>query len=165
MSNAALKDLFIDEMRDTYSSETQVLENIGKMADAANSPQLKKAFKDHKQQSRRHLDRLTQAFEHLKVSPQGNTCEATEGLVTEVKEVLDESMPKALLDVALVMGAQKIEHYETASYGSLRSVAESCGLEEVARLLDQTLQEEKAQDERLTKLAHSEVNKAAASAS
>lgn len=99
------------------------------------------------------------------MSPEGNHCEATEGLIAEVKEVLGEDMPKSLLDVALVMGAQKVEHYEIASYGSLRSVAESCGLTEIAGLLDETLQEEKTQDEKLTKLADGELNKAAASAS
>ena len=164
MANATLKHLFIEEMRDTYSSETQVLQNFGTMAAAATSPKLKQVFQAHERESRTHLERLTRAFDHLLTSPEGNTCEATQGLLAEVKEVLGEGMPKELLDVALVMGAQKIEHYEIASYGSLKAIAESCSLDPIATLLGETLEEEKAQDAKLTQLAESDVNKAAAAA-
>ena len=157
-----LKDLFIEEMRDTYSSETQSAANLDKMIQAATSPQLKQLFQAHQQESRSHLDRLRQAFQILAVAPEGNFCEATQGLVKEAQEVMGEGLPGELLDVALVMAAQKVEHYEIASYGSLHSVAMSCGLDDIGTLLEQTLQEEKATDQKLTSLAETEVNKTAA---
>ena len=163
MAVQSLKDLLIEEMRDTYSSETQTAKNLEKMIQAAHSPTLKQAFQTHQQESKQHLQRLTQAFQMLNTSPEGNFCEATQGLVEEAEEVMDEGMAPELLDVALVMAAQKVEHYEIASYGSLHAVAMSCGLTDVANLLEQTLTEEKATDEKLTKLAESEINKSATS--
>lgn len=163
MPQKTLKDLFIEEMRDTYSSETQTAANLIKMIQATTSPQLKQLFQAHQVESRQHVKRLTQGFQKLGVSPEGNFCEATQGLVKEAEEVMGESLPGELLDVALVMAAQKVEHYEIASYGSLHAVALSCGLSEVAKLLEQTLQEEKATDEKLTAIAESEINKTAAS--
>lgn len=163
MAQKTLKDLFIEEMRDTYSSETQTAANLVKMIQVTTSPQLKQLFQAHQEESRQHVERLTQAFQTLGVSPEGNFCEATQGLVKEAEEVMGEGLPGELLDVALVMAAQKVEHYEIASYGSLHAVASSCGLTDVAKLLEQTLTEEKAADEKLTGLAESEINKTAAS--
>ena len=163
MAQKTIKDLFTEEMRDTYSSETQTAANLAKMIQAATSPQLKQLLQTHQGESRQHVERLKQAFQKLGVSPEGNFCEATEGLVAEAEQVMAEGLPGELLDVALVMAAQKVEHYEIASYGSLHAVALSCGLGDVAKLLEQTLQEEKAADEKLTKLAESEINKTAAS--
>jgi ferritin-like metal-binding protein YciE len=163
MTPKTIRDLFIEELRDTYSSETQTAANLEKMIEAATSPQLKQLFKTHQQESRQHLDRLKQAFQMLKSSPEGNFCEATEGLVKEAQEVMGEGMSGELLDVALVMAAQKVEHYEIASYGSLHAVALSCGLNDVAKLLEQTLAEEKTTDGKLTQIAETEINKIAAS--
>ncbi len=132
------------------------------MVQAATSPKLKQLFQAHQQESRSHLDRLKHAFQILAVSPEGNFCEPTQGLVKEAQEVLGEGLPGEILDVALVMAAQKIEHYEIASYGSLHSVAMSCGLENVGMLLEQTLYEEKADDQKLTDLAESDINETAA---
>jgi ferritin-like metal-binding protein YciE len=160
-----LKDLLIEEMRDTYSSETQIVDGLEEMAEAATSPNLKLAFQTHLKETQNQVERLKQAFTHLGADPEGNTCEATEGLIAEAQEVMDEDMPGELLDVALVLAAQKVEHYEIASYGALKTIAQECGETEVANLLGQTLEEEKATDEKLTQLAETEINKAAASAS
>jgi ferritin-like metal-binding protein YciE len=155
-----IKDLLIEEMRDTYSSETQILEGLGAMADAATSPNLKQAFQTHRQETANQVERLKQAFKHLGADPDGNTCEATQGLIAEAEEVMEEGLPNELLDVALVMAAQKVEHYEIASYGSLKTIAQDCGESEVAALLGKTLEEEK-----LTRLAETEINKTAIAAS
>jgi ferritin-like metal-binding protein YciE len=156
-----IRDLLIEEVRDTYSSETQILEGLGAMAEAATSPNLKQAFQTHRQETQNQVERLKRAFEHLGADPEGNTCEATQGLIAEAEEVMDEGLPGELLDVALVMAA----HYEIASYGSLKTIAQDCGESEVAALLGQTLEEEKATDEKLTRLAETEINKRAIAAS
>ncbi|MET0430169.1 MAG: ferritin-like domain-containing protein [Microvirga sp.] len=158
-----LKDLLIEELRDTYSSETQIVDGLEEMAEAATSPNLKLAFQTHLKETQNQIERLKQAFAHLDADPEGNTCEATEGLIAEAQEVMDDELSDELLDVALVLAAQKVEHYEIASYGGLKTIAEECGETEVAALLGQTLEEEKATDEKLTQLAETEINKAAVS--
>ncbi|MET0529812.1 MAG: ferritin-like domain-containing protein [Microvirga sp.] len=160
-----LRDLLIEEMRDTYSSETQILQGLAEMAEAATSQSLKTAFLNHHSETQTHVERLNQAFEQLRADPDGNTCEATEGLIAEAQEIMEEELPGELLDVALIMAAQKVEHYEIASYGSLRAIAKECGESVVASLLTQTLDEEKATDEKLTRLAETEINKKAVKAS
>ena len=161
MSKEALKDLLIEELQDAYSSETQILEALPAMAEAASSPQLKQAFQTHLQETDRQVKRLEQIFQILQADPAGNTCEATQGLIEEAEEIMDQGLSPEVLDVALIMAAQKVEHYEIASYGSLRTLAETCGMTDVAKLLDETLSEEKATDEKLTQLAESEVNQRA----
>ncbi|CAO3361681.1 ferritin-like domain-containing protein [Azospirillum sp. A26] len=161
MSKEALKDLLIEELQDAYSSETQILEALPAMADAASSPQLKQAFQTHLKETDGQVKRLEQIFQILQADPTGNTCEATQGLIEEAEEIMEEGLSPEVLDVALIMAAQKVEHYEIASYGSLRTLAETCGLTDVAKLLDETLSEEKATDEKLTQLAEGEVNQRA----
>ncbi|MCW2241202.1 YciE/YciF ferroxidase family protein [Azospirillum canadense] len=161
MSEQALKDLFIKELQDTYSSETQILEALPAMADAASSPQLKQAFQTHLKETDGQIKRLDRIFQMLKADPGGNTCEATQGLVEEAEEIMEEGLPAEVLDVALIMAAQKVEHYEIASYGSLRTLAETCGMTDVAKLLEETLEEEKATDQKLNQLAEGEVNQRA----
>lgn len=161
MSKEALKDLLIEELQDAYSSETQILEALPAMADAASSPQLKQAFQTHLQETDGQVKRLEQIFQILQADPAGNTCEATQGLIEEAEEIMDQGFSPEVLDVALIMAAQKVEHYEIASYGSLRTLAETCGMTDVAKLLDETLSEEKATDEKLTQLAEGEVNQRA----
>ncbi|AWU95579.1 DUF892 family protein [Azospirillum melinis] len=161
MSKEALKDLLIEELQDAYSSETQILEALPAMADAASSPQLKQAFQTHLQETDGQVKRLEQIFQILQADPAGNTCEATQGLIEEAEEIMDQGLSPEVLDVALIMAAQKVEHYEIASYGSLRTLAETCGMTDVAKLLDETLSEEKATDEKLTQLAEGEVNQRA----
>lgn len=161
MSKEALKDLLIEELQDAYSSETQILEALPAMAEAASSPQLKQAFQTHLQETDGQVKRLEQIFQILQADPAGNTCEATQGLIEEAEEIMDKGLSPEVLDVALIMAAQKVEHYEIASYGSLRTLAETCGMTDVAKLLDETLSEEKATDEKLTQLAEGEVNQRA----
>ncbi|PWC75975.1 ferritin-like domain-containing protein [Azospirillum sp. TSH64] len=161
MSKEALKDLLIEELQDAYSSETQILEALPAMADAASSPQLKQAFQTHLQETDGQVKRLEQIFQILQADPAGNTCEATQGLIEEAEEIMDQGLSPEVLDVALIMAAQKVEHYEIASYGSLRTLAETCGMTDVAKLLDETLSEEKATDDKLTQLAEGEVNQRA----
>ncbi|PWC50840.1 ferritin-like domain-containing protein (plasmid) [Azospirillum melinis] len=161
MSKEALKDLLIEELQDAYSSETQILEALPAMADAASSPQLKQAFQTHLKETDGQVKRLEQIFQILQADPAGNTCEATQGLIEEAEEIMDQGLSPEVLDVALIMAAQKVEHYEIASYGSLRTLAETCGMTDVAKLLDETLSEEKATDEKLTRLAEGEVNQRA----
>jgi ferritin-like metal-binding protein YciE len=158
MSEQALKELLIEELRDTYSAETQILEALPKMADAASSPELKQAFQTHLQETQGQVKRLEQIFQILGEDPKGNTCEATQGLIEEAEEVMGEDFPPEVLDVALVMNAQKVEHYEIASYGSLRTLAETVGMQDIAKLLDETLEEEKATDAKLTSLAEGNIN-------
>ena len=161
MSKEALKDLLIEELQDAYSSETQILEALPAMAEAASSPQLKQAFQTHLQETDGQVKRLERIFQMLQADPTGNTCEATQGLIEEAEEIMDEGLSPEVLDVALIMAAQKVEHYEIASYGSLRTLAETCGMTDIAKLLDETLSEEKATDDKLTQLAEGEINQRA----
>ncbi|WP_246472440.1 ferritin-like domain-containing protein [Azospirillum tabaci] len=158
MSEQALKELLIKELQDTYSSETQIIEALPAMVEAASSPQLKQAFETHLRETDGQVKRLEQIFQILRAEPGGNTCEATQGLIEETEEIIDEGLPAEVLDVALIMAAQKVEHYEIASYGSLRTLAETCGMTDVARLLEQTLEEEKATDQKLNQLAEGDIN-------
>jgi ferritin-like metal-binding protein YciE len=158
MSEQALKELLIEELQDTYSAETQIVEALPKMANAASSSELKQAFQSHLAETEGQVKRLEQIFQILKADPGGNTCEATQGLIEEAEELIGGGHPPEVLDVALIMAAQKVEHYEIASYGSLRTLAETCGMTDVARLLEQTLEEEKATDQKLNQLAEGGVN-------
>lgn len=146
MSEQALRDLLSEELQDTYSSETQIVAALPKMAEAATSTVLKQAFQTHLQETQNQVKRLELIFQKLQADPEGNTCEATQGLIAEAEEVIGEGLPGEVLDVALVMSAQKVEHYEIASYGSLRTLAQTCGLTDIAQLLEETLEEEKATD-------------------
>ncbi|QQP91662.1 ferritin-like domain-containing protein [Skermanella sp. TT6] len=161
MSEQALKALLIEELQDTYSAETQITQALPKMADAASSQELKQAFQTHLQETQGQVKRLEQVFKILQADPGGNTCEATQGLIEEAEEVMSQGHPPEVLDVALVMAAQKVEHYEIASYGALRTLAETCGMTDVANLLEQTLNEEKATDQKLNQLAEGGINQRA----
>lgn len=158
MSEQALKELLVKELQDTYSSETQIIEALPAMVEAASSPQLKQAFETHLRETDGQVKRLEQIFQILQAEPGGNTCEATQGLIEETEEIIDQGLPAEVLDVALIMAAQKVEHYEIASYGSLRTLAETCGMTDIARLLEQTLEEEKATDQKLNQLAEGDIN-------
>lgn len=157
-----IKDLLIEELRDTWSAENQLLEALPQMAEAASSPTLRQAFETHQRETEQQVERLRQAAQMLGTDPEGNDCEAMEGLVAEAEEILEEHEEGPVRDAALIAAAQKVEHYEIASYGTLCALAKSCGMQEVADLLAQTLQEEKATDDKLTQLAEQEVNPAAA---
>lgn len=155
------KSLMIEALQDAYSAETQLLEALPQMAESAHSPALRQAFEEHLAETRGHVDRLERAAEMLDADVEGEECEAMEGLTAEAEEIMDDHDEGPVRDAALVGAAQKVEHYEIATYGTLCAMAKAAGMQEVADLLGQTLAEEKAADERLTKLAEREINPAA----
>ncbi len=150
-----LKDLLIEEMQDLLHAENQLVSALPKMAKAAHEPKLKTAFQDHLEETKGHVERLKQAFELLGAKAKAKPCKAMLGLVTEGKETIDEGKSKdeTVADLALIVAAQKVEHYEISGYGSLRSFAEQLGESKVAKLLSQTLAEEENADKLLTKLS------------
>jgi len=161
MALNTLQDLLVEELKDTYSSETQIVKALPKMAQAATSPQLKAAFEKHLVETQNQVKRLEQIFQQLGESPEGNDCEATEGLVKEGEELMGEQADPQVLDAGLIAAAQKVEHYEIASYGTLTTWAKELGHTQIADLLGQTLNEEKTTDEALTALAESRINSSA----
>ncbi|MGG5808079.1 ferritin-like domain-containing protein [Falsiroseomonas sp. CW058] len=158
---ADFKTLIGELMQDTYSAETQLIEALPEMAEAASTPRLKQAFEMHLQQTERQVERLERAAKLMGIELDGEDCEAMEGLIAEAEEIVDEHDEGPIRDAAMIVAAQKVEHYEIAAYGSLCTMAKAAGMTEVAELLGQTLAEEKDTDEQLTQLAESEVNPAA----
>jgi ferritin-like metal-binding protein YciE len=152
----------IEELNDLLNAEQQLIEALPEMADAASQGRLKAAFKSHLAQTRTHEKRVSQALRLLKEKPGGKTCEAMEGLLEEGQELMSSGEPGALLDAMLITAAQKVEHYEIATYGTARTYAQVLGERGVARLLDQTLREEKAADKKLTVIAEGAINTRAA---
>jgi ferritin-like metal-binding protein YciE len=156
-----IKDLLTMELQDTYSAETQILEALPQMEEAASTPSLKQAFQKHLQQTQKQVERLEEVCKILGIEPEGETCEAMEGLVEEGEEIIDEFDEGPVLDAALIAAAQKVEHYEIAAYGTLCAMLKAMGETKAAELMGQTLQEEKDTDDLLTGLAEREVNPAA----
>jgi ferritin-like metal-binding protein YciE len=157
----SLQDLFVDQLKDLYSAENQLIRALPKMAKAASNPELRAGFEEHLEQTRGHAERLERICEQLDVTPKGKKCVAMEGLIEEGKELLEEDAAPAVLDAGLIAAAQKVEHYEIAGYGTARTWAQMLGHEEAVRLLEETLDEEKATDEKLTQLAEQSVNEEA----
>ena len=155
------KSLMGELLQDTYSAETQLLEALPEMAEAASTPALRKAFEDHLQMTQRQVERLEEVAEMMGVDPDGEDCEAMEGLIAEAEEIVNDHEEGPVRDAALISAAQKVEHYEIAAYGTLTAMAKAAGLREAADLLAQTLKEEKDTDEQLTELAEREVTPAA----
>lgn len=161
MAVKTIDDMFLSELQDIYHAEKQLTRALPKMAKAASSPELKQAFESHLEETKGQIDRLEQVFQLLDKRSRGKKCEAMEGLIEEAKEQMEEIEDPAVLDCALVIAAQKVEHYEIAGYGSMHALAKALGQTEIAALLSETLSEEKAADEKLTKLAAGSVNKKA----
>jgi ferritin-like metal-binding protein YciE len=159
-----LQDLFVEELRDIYNAENQLIKALPKMAKAASSEELRKAFEDHLEQTRGHAERLEQVFEQLGEKARGKKCVAMEGLIEEGKELMEMEAEDSVLDAALIGAAQKVEHYEMATYGTLRTWATILGHEDAADLLQQTLDEEGEADKLLTDIAEELVNLQAAGA-
>ena len=159
-----LSDLYKEELKDLYSAESQLVAALPKMAKAASSPDLKKAFESHLEETKVQIQRLEQVFEEIEGSPRGKRCKAMEGLVEEGAELIKEKadFEPAVLDAALIGAAQRIEHYEIAAYGTVRTFAQQLGYTKAVNLLQQTLDEESAADEKLTTLAVSGINQQAA---
>ena len=147
--------MFVEELKDLYSAENQLLKALPKMAKAATSKALKAGFEKHLKQTEGHVARLEQVCESLGVSPKGKKCKAMEGLVEEGSEVIEEDAEPEVKDAALIAAAQRVEHYEIAGYGCVRTYAELLGNSKAAKLLQQTLDEEGDTDKSLTKLAES----------
>ena len=158
-----LKALLVDEMEDLLHAEKQIVKALPKMAKAAHSPQLRQAFDDHLEKTRGHVERLRQGFEMLNVKAKAQTCKGMQGLIEEGEETIDEGKDRdpATADLALIIAAQKVEHYEISSYGSLRTLANRIGEMQVARLLADTESEEQQADELLTDVAQPLFAKAA----
>lgn len=149
----SLKDLLIEELKDLYSAETQLVRALPKMAKAATNTDLQDGFTVHLEQTKGHVARLERALEILGESPKGKTCHAMEGLIEEGKEAIDGTGADAVKDANLIGAAQRVEHYEIAAYGTARAFAEAVGADAVAKLLKATLDEETATDRKLTSLA------------
>lgn len=152
MSAENLKELFVEEVRDIYDAEKQLVKALPKMAKAAESAELRGAFEEHLEITRAHVGRLEEVFKLLGVAARGKTCEGMKGLIEEGQEAMEE-MEGTVLDAALIASAQKVEHYEIATYGTLATFAEVLGMEDAKDLLGQTLDEEKEADEKLTEIA------------
>jgi ferritin-like metal-binding protein YciE len=160
MQKTSLHELYIDELRDLYSAETQLVKALPKMAKASTNPELRQGFEEHLRQTTEHVSRLEQIFEELEEKPSGKKCVGMEGLIKEGAEVIDEDYSDEVRDAALIGAAQRVEHYEIAAYGTVKALAELMGHGEQVSLLDQTLQEETETDEKLTELS-AEVNELA----
>jgi ferritin-like metal-binding protein YciE len=158
MSLDTLEKLYMNELRDLYSAENQLLKALPKMAKGASSPDLKDAFQKHLEQTKGHVERLEELFEQLDESPKGKTCQAMKGLIEEGSEILKEEGEESVRDAGMIVAAQKVEHYEIASYGSVRTFANLLGQDEAARLLQSTLDEESETNEILNRLAETVVN-------
>jgi ferritin-like metal-binding protein YciE len=149
----SLRDLFIEELRDLYSAENQLIKALPKMAAAATDSQLKQAFADHLEQTENHAARLEQIFETLDEKPTGETCQAMEGLIKEGSQMINADGDSVVIDSGLIGAAQRVEHYEMAGYGTARSLAQRLGENEAVELLQETLDEESEADTLLTEIA------------
>lgn len=157
MEHQALKELYVDELKDIYNAENQLVKALPKMAKAASSDDLRAGFEEHLEQTRGHVQRLEQIFKALGEKPTGKKCKGMEGLVAEGQEMMGEDFEDDLMDAALISAAQRVEHYEIAAYGTVRTYAELLGEDEAVTLLEQTLEEEKETDQKLSDLA-SDIN-------
>ena len=153
MEMESLRDLFVDELKDLYSAENQILKALPKMIKKASSKELKSGFEQHLKETQVHVERLEKIFEELDESPRGKKCKGMEGIIADGKELMEEDAEPDVMDAGLIGAAQHVEHYEIASYGCVRTYAELMGESEMVNLLEKTLEEEKATDEKLTALA------------
>lgn len=157
-----LDDLFHHELKDLYSAEKQLVKALPQMARAATNTELQKGFEDHLEQTKGHVDRLEQVGKDLGLSLGGHTCKAMEGLIEEGKDLISEDANADVRDAGLIGAAQRVEHYEIAGYGTARALAERLGHTSAVELLTATLEEEKENDQKLTELARTTINEAAA---
>jgi ferritin-like metal-binding protein YciE len=148
-----LKELYVNELKDLYSAESQLVKALPKMARAASSEELRQGFEEHLEQTKGHVQRLEKIFQTLGESPKGKKCKGMEGLVEEGAEFMEEDFEGSVMDAALIGAAQRVEHYEIAAYGTASAFAVELGQSEQASLLNETLEEEKETDEKMTKLA------------
>ncbi len=164
MASSTLHDAFIEELRDTYNAEKQLTKALPRLAKAAVSPQLRRAFEAHLAETQKQITRLEQVFGSIGEKPRGKHCDGIAGIIEEGKAIMKEDMDDATMDACLIAAGQRAEHYEMAAYGTLVAWAEVMGHEDAARLLQQTLDEEKAADKKLSALADGGINQVAADA-
>jgi ferritin-like metal-binding protein YciE len=153
-----LEELLVDELKDLYNAENQLVKALPKMAKAATAPELKRAFEKHLEETRRQVERLDEIGQAMDIRMTGKKCKGMEGLIEEGKEIMEEDLDENAIDAGLIGAAQKAEHYEIAGYGTARAHAALLGFNKVARLLQQTLNEETAADKKLTQIAESVIN-------
>lgn len=158
MKLETLHDLYVDELKDLYNAENQLLKALPRMAKAATAPELAQAFTDHLKETKGQVDRLERIFKKLDASPKGKACKAMQGLLEEGKQVMTDDADPAVTDAALIAAAQRVEHYEMAGYGCVRTFARLLGYDQAADLLQETLDEEGAADKKLTVLAETVIN-------
>jgi ferritin-like metal-binding protein YciE len=159
-----LHDAFIDELRDTYDAEKQLTKALPKLAKASSNPQLRQAFESHLKETLGHVERLEQVFGSLNEKVRGKHCDGVAGIIEEGKSIMEEDFDDTTMDACLIAAGQRAEHYEMAAYGTLVAWAQAMGHMDAARLLQQTLDEEKAADKKLSSLAESGINQRAADA-
>lgn len=164
MAVKSLDDLFVSELRDIYHAEKQLLKALPKMVRTTSDNKLQKAFEEHLEETEGQVERLEGIFDELDLAKRGKHCSAMEGLIEEAKEIMDEVKDSAVLDAALITAAQKVEHYEIASYGSLIALGKMLGNKKATKLLEQTLEQERNADKLLTDLANDRINQQAAAA-
>jgi ferritin-like metal-binding protein YciE len=162
--SGTLHDAFIDELRDTYDAERQITKALPKMIKACTSEELRTAFESHLEETRGQVERLEQVFELLDEKARGKHCDGMAGIIEEGKSVMEEEFDETTMDAVLIASAQRVEHYEMAAYGTLVAWARDMGHNDAAELLEQTLQEEKAADQKLTTIAEGGINQEAAMA-
>lgn len=149
----SIEHLFIEELKDLYSAETQITKTLPKLVEAASSADLKSAFQHHLKETEGQIERLDKTFKILGSSPKGKTCDGMKGILAEGAEMLHETTSGDIRDIALISAAQRVEHYEMAAYGTVRSYAEKLDKRDIAELLQETLEEEKAADKKLTDIS------------
>ena len=159
----SLNDLFLNQIEDLYDAEQRLTKALPKMAEASHSPQLRQAFQSHLTETEGHVSRLERIFQEIGHKPERETCEAMKGLIAEGEEMIKATGDPDVKDAALIAAAQRVEHYEMSGYGTARALARRLGLNQAVTLLEQTLQEEKAADQKLNTIAESQVNPSAAS--
>lgn len=162
MKIQSLEDLFVHELRDMYSAENQLIKALPKVAKNAGSSELKEALEQHLEETKHQAERLEQIFEQLDARAKGKKCHGMEGLIEEGKELMEEDAEEPVMDAGIIAACQKVEHYEMAAYGTLRTWAQQLGHDDIAATLQEILDEEKAADEKLNQIAQSMVNQEAA---
>jgi ferritin-like metal-binding protein YciE len=150
----SIEHLLVEELKDLHSAETQITKTLPKLVEAASSADLKSAFEHHLKETEGHIKRLDRAFKILGITPKDKTCDGMKGILAEGAEMLKETTQGDVRDAALISAAQRVEHYEMAAYGTVRSYSEKLNRSDIAQLLQETLEEEKAADKKLTEISH-----------
>ena len=161
MKLESLRDLYLDELRDIYDAESEIVKALPKMVESASSPDLREAFAQHLAETKTHVTRLERIFDELGEKAKAKTCDGVSGILEEGEDLIGQKGDHAVLDAGLIAAAQRVEHYEMAVYGSLKTWASQCGYVQAAQLLNETLIEEKGADQKLTQIAERTVNRQA----